>query len=249
MHKIGLVSVSFRGHSPEEIITAAAGAGLSCIEWGSDVHAPWDEPARLEKIVRLQEEYGISCCSYGTYFRLGVTPMSELPGYIGAAKRLGTTVLRLWCGNKKDAEYTPRERDLLFANCREAAALAEREGVTLCLECHRKTYTETAEGALALMQAVNSPAFRMYWQPNQFRTPEENLSYLRQLCPYITHIHVFQWKEKDRFPLETGLLEWKTYLREVNGDHTLLLEFMPDDEISSLNREAAALHKLAGGSL
>ena len=40
MYQIGLVSVSFRGLSPEEIIRIAKDAGLSRIEWGSDVHAP-----------------------------------------------------------------------------------------------------------------------------------------------------------------------------------------------------------------
>ena len=93
MYRSGLVSISFRGHSPAEILEAAARAGLSCIEWGSDVHAPCGDVENLEKIVKLQEKYGISCCSYGTYFRLGVTPIAELPAYIQAAKTLGTNIL------------------------------------------------------------------------------------------------------------------------------------------------------------
>ena len=40
MYKFGLVSVSFRELGVDEIITAAKNAGLSCIEWCSDVHAP-----------------------------------------------------------------------------------------------------------------------------------------------------------------------------------------------------------------
>lgn len=36
----GLVSISFRNHSPEEIISEAAKCHLHSIEWGSDVHAP-----------------------------------------------------------------------------------------------------------------------------------------------------------------------------------------------------------------
>ena len=249
MHKIGLVSISFRGHTPEEIFTAAANAKLSCIEWGSDIHAPRTDILRLEQIARLQEKYGIYCCSYGTYFRLGITPIEKLPEYIRAAKTLGTRILRLWCGNKKAPDCTVEERAFLFTQCKEAARLAGKEGVTLCMECHRGTYTETAEGALELMQAVDSPAFRMYWQPNQFRTPEENLAYLRQLGSYITHIHVFQWKEDDRFPLETGIDEWTAYLQELSGSHHLLLEFMPDDDIRSLDREAATLRKLTGESI
>ena len=65
-----------------------------------------------------------------------------------------------------------------MAQCREAAKIAEAEGVTLCLECHRNSYTETKEGALDVMQTVDSPAFRMYWQPNQYRTIEENIERL-----------------------------------------------------------------------
>ena len=70
MENMGLVSVSFRNLTPEEVIRAAVDAGLRVIEWGSDVHAPKDKKDRLEEIVQLQERYGIRCCSYGTYFYL-----------------------------------------------------------------------------------------------------------------------------------------------------------------------------------
>ena len=74
---LGLVSISFRQHSPEELLKEVKRIGLTCIEWGSDVHAPKDDRARLLEIQRLQESYGITCCSYGTYFKLGVHPMEE----------------------------------------------------------------------------------------------------------------------------------------------------------------------------
>ena len=65
-YKLGLVSVSFRQHTPEVILKATKNAGLSYIEWGSDVHAPADDLCRLEEIVRLQRRYGITCSAYGT---------------------------------------------------------------------------------------------------------------------------------------------------------------------------------------
>ena len=40
MYHAGLVSISFRENSPEEIVKACVAAGLRYIEWGSDVHAP-----------------------------------------------------------------------------------------------------------------------------------------------------------------------------------------------------------------
>lgn len=245
----GLVSISFRALSPEAVICSARNAGLKNIEWGSDVHAPQDQGKQLAEIVTLQERYGVSCCSYGTYFRLGVNDLEALPSYIRAAKMLGTDILRLWCFNKSTDDVTPEEKAYLFDQCKKAAKIAEENGVTLCLECHKKTYTETKEGALELMQAVNSSAFRMYWQPNQDRTEEENIAYIRLLRDYITHIHVFQWKESQKFPLRSGIGEWKRYLEELGGEHMCLLEFMPDNRVESLPEEAAALMILTGGEI
>ena len=107
-YALGLVSVSFRGHTPKEILEAMKANGLAVIEWGSDVHAPANDKEALLSIAALQAQYGITCSSYGTYFRLGVTPIEELEAYIAAAVLLGTDVLRLWCGAKSGADmWTP----------------------------------------------------------------------------------------------------------------------------------------------
>ncbi len=243
MPDLGLVSISFRGLSPEKIIEETKNARLSCIEWGSDVHAPCDDTENLKKIAELQKKAGLFCCSYGTYFRLGASDTGELQQYIDAAKILGTDILRLWCGTKSSLEYTQEEENALFSLCRETALIAEKNGVTLCMECHNGTYTDTKEGAIRLMKEVNSPAFRMYWQPNQFVSIEENKLYARLLSPFTRHIHVFNWTEKERFPLGEAVSLWKEYLSYFD-DNTLLLEFMPDDDISSLRTEAEALRRL-----
>jgi len=112
------------------------------------------------------------------------------------------------------------------------------------LECHMKTYTETAETALVLVQAVDSPAFRMYWQPNQRRSMEENIENAKLLKDYVNHIHVFQWKLKERFPLAEGMDEWKTYLSQFTGRRHLLLEFMPGNTLAELPTEAASLRRI-----
>ena len=243
---LGLVSISFRPHSPEEILAAMHEAGLSVIEWGSDVHAPPHDRERLLSLVDLGRKYGVSVCSYGTYFRLGATPLSELPDYIAAAKLLGTRILRLWCGSKSGADMTEEERDDLITVCREAAAIAERSDAILCMECHKGTFTERVEDSLYLMRAVSSPAFRMYYQPHQWKTQEENLAMARALAPYTEVLHVFQWKGSDRFSLADGAEEWRTYLSAFDGQ-PLLLEFMPDDRIESLCAEADALCRIVGG--
>ena len=244
-YRLGLVSVSFRQYAPEQILASAGEAGLRWIEWGSDIHAPYQDRETLEKLARLQREYGIGCCSYGTYFRLGMTPLDELDGYITAAGLLGTDTLRLWCGTKNAEEYTDEEKEALFAECRAAEQIAKRRGVKLCMECHRGTLTHTKEAALELMAAVNSDHFRMYWQPNQHRTEEENIAYARLIAPYTERIHVFHWEGKLKLPLAPATDVWKRYLAQFPPYQTLLLEFMPDGKIESLKTEAAALRKIA----
>ena len=245
-YNIGLVSISFRSHTPKEILEATKAAGLSCIEWGSDVHAPCHDIARIEEIAALQKEYGIFCSSYGTYFRLGETPIDELEDYIQSAKILGTNILRLWCGRKSGKDMTNAEKNDLFAVCQNAAEIAENGGVIFCMECHRGTFTENPDDAVRLMETVNSPNFRMYWQPFQWQDHEKNIMNAKKIAPYAEHIHVFNWREKEKFPLAEATMDWQSYLKQFSIPRTLLLEFMPNGTLEELAHEADALRSIIG---
>ena len=247
--KTGLCSVSFRNNSPEEILRAMTDAGLRYIEWGSDVHSPCADTEKLMCIASLQKEYGITCSSYGTYFRIGETDTEELYDYIRAAEILGTRLLRLWCGGKGSAAYEPCEKTHLFDACRRIAHIAEECGVTVAMECHQWTYTDTAESILELMSEVDSKSFRMYWQPNQYRTAEENLRHIEMTGKYVTAVHAFNWERDKRFPLSEATDVWREYLRHLDGEYPILLEFMPDDNTDSLSAEADALRRITGGNI
>ena len=247
MFKTGLVSVSFREHTPREILTAMKDAHLGCIEWGSDVHAPFDNNKALSEIAALQREYGIACCSYGTYFQIGREKPWEIVPDARAAAVLGTRTLRVWAGNKSSEDYTPEERAQFVEACRQLADIAEKENVILCLECHNWTMTDRLASALDLMERVHSKHFRMYWQPNQFVSQEANLAYAEKIAGYVDTIHIFNWRGNERFPLSAGKEIWREYLGRFSGNETLLLEFMPDDSLNSLKTEADSLLHLAGG--
>ena len=244
MYKTGLVSISFRSIEALELLDKVKSAELECIEWGSDVHAPKDDIAKLEMIAKKQKELGISCSSYGTYFRFMKDDPEELHDYIKAAKILGTDILRLWCGTKGSKDMIEEDLKNLYKDAEKAAKIAEEYGVKLCMECHNDTLTDWKEPALEIMKRINSPAFRMYWQPNQHRSLEENIAYAKMLAPYTEHLHVFNWAGDNRFPLEDGIETWKTYLKEFSDDKYLLLEFMPDDKIETLPTEAESLRKI-----
>ncbi len=251
MYRAGLVSVTYRQLSHREIIDLTADAGLSCIEWGSDIHAPCRDAERLADIAAYARERGVECCSYGTYFRLGVHPLDELHDYIAAARVLGTSVLRIWAGNKNYTDMTEDERASLTDEARRAAALAERENVVLCLEWHGETMTNCLEGALSLIESVSSPALRLYWQPSQYRPFEQNLAEARRVAPYVVNLHVFAWELASgkiiRHPLSDGREAWSQYLAVFDGTQCALLEFVPDDDPALLCREAASLRSLIQG--
>ena len=248
-YTLGLVSVSFRHHSPKEILEAAKATGLSCIEWGSDVHAPCHDTERLKEIAALQKEYGIVCSSYGTYFRLGETPIEELETYIQAAKILGTDLLRLWCGVKSGKDMTKEEQNALWDICRMAAKIAEANGVTLCLECHKNTFTENPDDAVWLMQSIRSPHFRMYWQPFQWQSSEQNVENAKKIAPFAEHIHVFNWRGSEKLPLTDAVGDWQEYIKAFSTPRTLLLEFMPNGTLEELAGEAAALKNIIGENI
>ena len=249
MFETGLVSVSFRSIEPSAIVELCKNSGLGYIEWGSDVHAPCDNTERLSEIVKLQNGRGIICSSYGTYFRIGVNDCDELYTYINAAKILGTDILRLWCGDKNYTDMTEDERSFIISESKKAAEIAKEQGVTLCMECHNKTFTNCIDGALELMDSVDSPNFRMYWQPNQFRTLEENLEYAERIAKYTKVIHVFNWEGKNKYPLGEAVEIWKKYLSFFDGSQKLLLEFMPDGNPDSLMAESEALGQIRSSFL
>lgn len=242
--KTGLVSISFRKNTQREILEMMKRADLKYIEWGSDVHAPHKRLDMLRELAEMQRMYGVSCSSYGTYFCLGETPVEDLADYIKAAKTLGTDILRLWAGRRCGGELSLPEIEKFMDSCWRCADIAEREGVKLCVECHKNSFTERLEDALMLMDNVGSDKFRMYWQPFRARSVEENLAYLKKVEPYVEHIHVFNWDAYNRYPLADGIEAWKKYVAALSRPRTLLLEFMPDDLLSALPREAEALHEI-----
>ena len=150
----------------------------------------------------------------------------------------------LWCGNQNSEQYTLTEKEQLFSACRAAAKLAAEQGMILCMECHNNTYTNRKEAALELMQAINAPQFRMYWQPFADKTAEENEAYATALAPYTVNLHVFNWNGAERYPLAEAHDAWRRYLTCFQKDVALLLEFMPDDKLETLPREVTALREI-----
>lgn len=243
---IGLTSVTFRQLTVNEIIDLTAQAGLDGIEWGGDVHVPPASPELAAQVAEKCRQKGLKVLSYGSYYR-GSDP-AEFAGVLETAKALGAPVIRIWTGTTAPHETSDEAFETLAANIRAAAAMAAKEGIQLAFEFHRRTMTQTKEGALRLLEAVPDANVFTYWQPNPDVTFEEQLAEIDAVCPRLSHLHVFCWGPgNERFPLADGVEKWKTYFAhaaKAPGERAAILEFVLNDSPEQFLADAATLKEM-----
>jgi sugar phosphate isomerase/epimerase len=121
--------------------------------------------------------------------------------------------------NPTPEPLTPRVADTL----RQASEACERHDATLLLENEPGFFAQTAEDLLAIVRAVDHPAFGLNWDPlnsNHF-APRELEVGLRAVFPWVRHVHVKNGKLEpgQRFPrygpLSAGDLDWPAHLRTL----------------------------------
>lgn len=100
----GLCSITFRELGVERIVDLAAEAGLSGIEWGSDVHVKPGDVVTAERVKRLCTDLGLSCPSYGSYARCEDVVQDAFDAVLDSAEALSAQTVRVWAGRQGSAE-------------------------------------------------------------------------------------------------------------------------------------------------
>ena len=249
----GLVTVTFRQLSPEEIIAVAKGAGLEVLEWGGDVHVPAGDTRRAREVAALARDAGLETICYGSYYRVGHEGEGGKPGFadvLATAAALGAPSIRVWAGTRgseaADQAYFARVCD----DSNRIADLAAEQGVRIAFEFHDGTLNDNAESSAKLLAALPHPNIDTLWQPLVSLSAEQRDRSLRTALPRLGHVHVFHWLPGDpidRRRLAEGSALWKSWLavmRAAGGKPDCLLEFVPGDDPGVLAGEAAQLAKL-----
>lgn len=248
--KPGLVSITFRKLSPAEIIEAARKAGLEGIEWGGDVHVPHGEVAVARDVAARTRDAGLAVTSYGSYYRFNEADVS-FGAVLATAVSLGAPIIRVWAGTSGSAEADDAEWNRIVAESRRIGDEAGEVGVVVCYEYHGRTLTDTNESAERLLRAVDHPNVRTFWQPPNGQSLEYCRDGLETVLPWLEYLHCFHWHEnpRERRPLAEGADRWKVYVERAAAaprgvdPRWVLLEFVPDDSVDALIRDAAVLRE------
>lgn len=232
MIKMGIVSVSFRKKSIEEVIDIVKKAGLSVIEWGSDVHVPQGDIETAKKARELTLAAGLEIPSYGSYYHLGSN--GDFAPFIESAKALGAPNIRVWAGKIASAVISDEDRNNIVNDARRICDMAAREGITISVEYHNDSMTDSADADIAFLNMVNHDNFYTYWQQPLELTDDEQLPELLKVVNYgrLKNAHAFQYTRNaegglTKLPLNGKL--WKEYVSAISGcpgDHCVLIEFV-----------------------
>ncbi len=254
----GLVSVTFRKLQPAEIVALVRKAGLRGIEWGGDLHVPHGDIVRAREVRALTQEAGLSVSSYGSYYRAGWSENNGLAfrSVLDSAVELGAPSIRVWPGMKGSADLDENGRWEVIEDLKRIATQAGQVGVSITLEFHGGTLTDTNESASQLLVELDHPNIYMGWQPHNGEETAECVAGLRAVLPRVGNLHVFHWwpTSADRHPLAEGEARWAEFLwkvRSLPGDRYALLEFVVNDAPEAFLRDAETLkewlRRLAAG--
>jgi len=248
MIRPGLVSITFRQHTPRHIVDLVKRADLQAIEWGGDVHIPHGDLKQARLVREMTQDAGLDVSSYGSYYRVGVSDPDEFGPIVDTACELGAPTIRIWAGNQGSEISDDRYRSRVVNLSREAAALAAQVSTKVAFEFHPNTLTDTNESARALLEAINHPNMECYWQPPPGSTAANNLEGIDAIYPWLSNLHVFTWhrETRKRLPLFAGESDWMAYLARVAGssrDRFALIEFVQNDTDEAFLQDAATLRR------
>ncbi|WP_460452520.1 sugar phosphate isomerase/epimerase family protein [Alsobacter sp. SYSU BS001988] len=150
--------------------------------------------------------------------------VTELEHVISLAAEFGCEVVRIFAG----AEVARDDMDAALVRatepCRRLGDVAQRAGLTLCLENHMDTMALSASLTMRFLTAVDHQAYGiLYDQANLDLMEAEAFPEAYELQRDIRHVHVKDFKrDKDgariAVPVGEGIVPWPAIIQRLHGD-------------------------------
>lgn len=154
----------------------------------------------------------------------------EITDAYPVAKALGTSIVRVFSGNRNDDVAYEDGLEWIINGLSQAAKLAEAEGIMLCLENHG-VFAGSGEQVRHILESVGSHHLRSTFDTGNFLLVDEQPEQaLQDLLPYVAHVHVkdFYHDEAGRYhslsgktyegtPLGEGDVELQAIIQRLNA--------------------------------
>lgn len=246
--RAGVVSATLRQHAFVNFIKHTMKTKLSCIEWGSDIHVPYDDLNKAADVAAEMKRNNLITSSYGSYYRLGWLHENNLFEMIlNTAKILGAPMIRVWGGGMPSKYLNEKMRREIINDAITIAAIAKRDNIDISLEYHPESITDTPKSSLEFIREVRNCGANnvyLYWQAKHSMNFIENKQELVQILPFLSNIHVQAQESNIRFMLAEHRARWKEYINIIKSDgkkHDFLLEFTKNDDPECFVEDAKVL--------
>lgn len=254
--KTGMCTIAFRDWDLEAALDLAQKAGFDGVEiWGKEPHmSDAFDKARVERTKAMLDERGLLPIVFGSYLGdLQAGWEGELERANDAlriARELGTDLVRVWAGAEASGAMSGAQRKECVAFLRAFAKRAEEEGITLAIERHANTLSDTLPSLMRLIEEVGSGSLRVNYQMMSLRN-EDILEEIRQLGSLIVNVHAHNfadYEERKRRLLSEGVIDHRRMveaLREVGFEGAIEVEFAGGEDREQAMIEDAAFLKSA----
>ena len=249
--KAGVTSATLRQHAFKNFIKHVLKTDLKYIEWGSDIHVPYNEPDKAADVAEEMNRHSLFASSYGSYYRLGwLHEKNMFDMVLNVAKILGAPMVRVWGGGISSKYVNAKMRREIIDDALKVAAVAKKADISVALEYHPESIADTPESAVNIMHELRDwggSNIYLYWQPRPFLSFAENKRELVQLLPFISNVHVQSQEGNIRFLLWEHMVYWKEYIKIIKDGgkkHTFLIEFTKDDNPDFFVDDAKVLIEL-----
>ena len=233
---VGLCTISSKDRSVEEVIELAGEVGYDGLEiWGQD-HVGDGSVETCTHIAETATEHGLEIASYGSYLRCGTDEFAnELEHELAVTDRLGTELIRVWAGRQEYGDHDPEHWDRVVADLERLTERAAEYDVSVTVEKHANTVTNTLEGAKSLIETIDDDRCLLNYQPS-FSIPADELereaSALTALSNQVHLQTVRECGSSQRAPLSASFYDLEAILDPFleNGfDGYANVEFVTDE--------------------
>ena len=195
----------FKEWKLEDILNWAQPLGVNGLElWMGHINQFEDEHGPLDKLKTKIQEYGfeVPVISGYTFFSSGFSgengiqqEFNNMTRLLDVARQLGCPMVRTFAGHKSSKDASPEQWGQMVKSMKKVVEIADKYEVDIAVEVHYNTFADKTESIKNLMLAVNHPRLKIVFDgANLNYEKEDQLQALASLYPWVTHIHLKNYK-------------------------------------------------------